>query len=155
MVRASSSTRTRKSTVEQRVLRSLRRRSDVVVLRSDLMKLGGKSQLTRVLAKLVTSRTLIRVGHGIYCKTRQNRFTGRLAPAAPFETIAAEAFRRLGVAVSPGMLALEYNSGRSTQVPIQPIVSTGKRRISRRIEVGSKRVIYEKRALRARKHAGG
>jgi hypothetical protein len=43
------------------------------------------------------------------------------------------------------MLAEEYNSGRSTQIPMMPTVTTGRRRISRRIQVGSKRVIYERR----------
>lgn len=141
----------RKLSVEQRILRSIRQRHGVVILRSDFSRFGTTSQVSRALAKLVSASVLVRVGHGLYAKTRVNRFTGRLAPAAPFESIAAEAFRRLRIVVGPGELAREYNTGQSTQIPMQPIVSTGKRRISRRIEVGSKRVIYERASNQARK----
>ncbi|WP_027210224.1 DUF6088 family protein [Burkholderia sp. WSM2232] len=130
--------------LETRVVRAIRRRRSVVVLRSELSGLGSQSQLTRVLAKLVASGRLVRVGRGIYAKTRINRFTGRPAPAATFESIAAEAFRKLGIAVGPGTVARDYNAGRSTQIPMVAVVTTGRRRINRRIQVGTKRVMYER-----------
>ncbi|WP_232256013.1 DUF6088 family protein [Caballeronia glathei] len=123
---------------------TIKRRPGVVILRSELTKLGGRSQLTRVLATLVAARKLVRVGHGIYAKTKLNKFTGTLMPAAAFESIAAEAFAKIGITVGPGVLAGEYNSGRSTQIPMMPVVTTGRRRITRKIQVGSKRVIYER-----------
>lgn len=64
-------------------------------------------------------------------------------PAAPFESIAAEAFKKLGISVGPGALTREYNAGRSTQIPMVAVVTTGRRRITRRIQVGSRRVVYE------------
>jgi Family of unknown function (DUF6088) len=142
---------TRKLTLEQSVLRTIDKQEGVVILRRDFAGLGSAAQLSRTLAKLVESKALVRVGHGIYAKTRQNRFTGELTPAAPFETIAAQAFRRLGIDVGHGRLAREYNEGKSTQVPVQPVVTTGKRRISRKIRVGSKIVLYERTTERRRK----
>ncbi|WP_311767807.1 DUF6088 family protein [Burkholderia sp. Bp9143] len=133
-----------KMKLETRVVRSIRRRAGVVILRSDLSRLGSPSQLTRVLTKLVTTGQLVRVGHGIYAKTRINRFTGRPAPASTFEAIAAEAFKKLGISVGPGKLAREYNAGTSTQIPMVAVVTTGRRRITRRIQVGSRRVVYER-----------
>jgi hypothetical protein len=135
----------RKTQLKHRVTRSIRHRRGVVILRSELAHLGGRSQLTRVLSELVASRQLVRVGHGIYAKTRMNRFTNSLMPAAPFEVIAAEALRKLGVSVTPGRLAAEYNAGLTTQIPMLPVVSTGVRRIRRRIEVGQKRLLYERK----------
>lgn len=134
----------KKSQLEDRVMRSIRRRPGVVVLRAELTKLGGRSQLTKVLAKLVATKKLVRVGHGVYVKTRRNRFTGTMLPAAPLETVAAEAFTKLGIVVSPGTLAEEYNSGRTTQIPMLPVVRTGRRRINRKIQVGSRRIAYER-----------
>lgn len=134
----------RKPRLQDRVMRSIRRRTGVVVLRSDLSKLGSRSQLTRVLHTLVATGQLVRVGHGIYVKTRMNRFTGTLLPAAPFESIAAEAFRKLGIDVGPGTLARDYNAGRSTQIPMVAVVDTGRRRITRKIQVGGKGIIYER-----------
>ena len=133
-----------KSRLEDRVTRSIHRRAGVVILRSELTKLGGRSQLTRVLARLVDARKLIRIGHGIYAKTKMNKFTQTLMPAATFESIAAEVFAKLGISVGFGMLAEDYNAGRSTQIPMVAVVTTGRRRITRRIQVGSKRVIYER-----------
>lgn len=115
-----------------------------MVLRSELSKLENRSQLTRVLHTLVQAGQLVRVGHGIYAKTRTNRFTGTLLPAAPFESIAAEAFRKLGIDVGPGALTREYNAGHSAQLPMVAVVTTGRRRITRRIQVGTKRVVYER-----------
>ncbi|MEK6419753.1 MAG: DUF6088 family protein [Burkholderia gladioli] len=135
---------TRASRVKDRVARSIRKRKGVVILRSELAKLGSPSQLTRVLHALVDAGQLARVGHGIYAKTRINRFTGRPAPASTFEAIAAEAFKKLGISVGPGKLAREYNAGTSTQIPMVAVVTTGRRRITRRIQVGSRRVVYER-----------
>ncbi|WP_310112380.1 DUF6088 family protein [Paraburkholderia phenoliruptrix] len=125
-------------------MRSIRQRKGVVVLRSELSTLGSRSQRTRVLHTLVHRGQLVRVGYGIYAKTRTNRFTGTLLPAAPFESIAAEAFRKLGIDVGPGALTREYNVGRSTQIPMRAVVTTGRRRITRRIQIGTKRVEYER-----------
>jgi hypothetical protein len=115
-----------------------------VVLRSELVKLGSRAQLTRVLARLVEVRTLIRVGHGVYVKTRTNKFTERLMPAATFEAIVAQTFRKLGIEIKPGALAAEYNSGQSTQLPMVAVVNTGGRRINRRIHVGTRTLRYER-----------
>ncbi|MDR5819299.1 DUF6088 family protein [Caballeronia sp. LZ043] len=127
-------------------MRSVARRRGVVVLRSELNALGSRSQLTRVLANLVRRGVLVRVSLGVYTKTKVNRFTAKRTPAASFETVAAETLRKLGIAVTHGSLAAEYNAGLSTQIPMLPIVNTGKRRISRRIQVGSKRLLYERDA---------
>ncbi|RQQ21310.1 S-adenosylhomocysteine hydrolase [Burkholderia stagnalis] len=134
--------------LEDRVLLSIKQRKGVVVLRSDVASLGSPSQLGRVLARLVAAGTLVRVSKGVYVKTRVNKFTGRLSPAAPFEAIAAETFRRLGIAVMPGRLAREYNAGTTTQIPMDGVVCTGIRRIRRKIQVGSKEVKYEKSSKR-------
>ncbi|WP_035484005.1 DUF6088 family protein [Paraburkholderia phenoliruptrix] len=131
-------------TLEDRIVLSIKRRKSVVVLRSEVASLGSSAQVGRVLAKLVANGTLVRVSQGVYAKTRLNKFTKALVPAAPFEVIAAETFRKLRIEVQPGRLAREYNAGRSTQVPMDSVVSTGARRIRRKIQVGTKTVKYEK-----------
>ncbi|NTX20248.1 DUF6088 family protein [Burkholderia cepacia] len=133
-------------TLEDRIVRSIRRREGVVILRSEVAALGSTAQVGRVLAKLVANGALVRVSKGVFAKTRINKFTGKLAPAAPFESIAAEVFRKLGIEVRPGRLAREYNAGTTTQIPMDAVVNTGTRRIRRKIQVGSKTVKYEKSA---------
>lgn len=106
--------------------------------------MGSIAQVGRVLAKLVSDGMLVRVSKGVYAKTRVNKFTGKLAPAGTFESIAAETFRKLGIAVEPGKLARDYNAGLTTQIPMDGVVCTGKRRINRRIQVGTRIVTYER-----------
>ncbi|MFG6728522.1 DUF6088 family protein [Burkholderia pseudomallei] len=135
--------------LEDRLVRYLAQCASVVILRSEVAHLGSPSQVGRALAKLVSEEKLLRVSLGVYAQTRVNKFTGTLMPAAPFETIAAEVFKKLGIAVEPGRLAREYNSGATTQVPVDGAVCTGKRRIRRKIKVGSKTVLYEKKGRSA------
>ncbi|MFM0617010.1 DUF6088 family protein [Paraburkholderia nemoris] len=135
-------------------MRSIQRRKSVVILRSELVGLASPSQLSRGLKKLVEAGKLVRISHGVYAKTRFNKFLGRPAPAGTLESIAAEAFRKLGIDVGPGTLAIEYNSGRTTQVPMLAVVDTGKRRISRKIQVGSRSVSYERERVNERKRSG-
>lgn len=131
--------------IEDQIVRYLDRCESVVFLRSEVAHLGSPSQVGRVLAKLVSDGRLVRVSIGVYARTRVNKFTKALAPAAPFEVIAAEAFRKLGIDVQPGRLAREYNAGLTMQIPMDGTVCTGTRRIRRRIQVGSKSVRYEKK----------
>ncbi|MFL9906885.1 DUF6088 family protein [Paraburkholderia sp. RL17-337-BIB-A] len=129
--------------IEDKLVRSIKQREGVVILRSEVASLGSAAQVGRVLAKLVGDGRLVRVSIGVYAKTRRNKFTGQLTPAATFEAIAAETFRKLGIDVAPGRLAREYNAGLTSQIPMDGVVCTGKRRISRKIQVGSRTVKYE------------
>jgi hypothetical protein len=136
--------------LKSRVTRSIAARKSVVVLRSELRDRGSPAYLSRILARLVNDGKLVRVSRGIYAKTRLNKCTGRLAPAATFESIAAEAFRKLRIDIAPGTLTSEYNAGKTSQLPMLAVVNTGRRRITRRIRVGNRTVTYERRSVHQR-----
>jgi hypothetical protein len=129
--------------LEDRIVRSISQRKGPVILRSEVAPLGSHAQVGRVLLKLVSDGKLVRVSKGVFAKTEINKFTGTPTPAATFEVIAAETLRKLGIEITPGWLAREYNNGRSTQIPMDSIVNTGKRRIRRKIQVGRRTVKYE------------
>ncbi|MBI6852616.1 S-adenosylhomocysteine hydrolase [Pseudomonas cichorii] len=135
--------------LEDRMIRSIKQRESVVVLRSDFTKMGSESQVGRVLARFVENGILIRVSKGAFAKTRINKFTGKPTPAGTLEMIAAELFRKLGISVAPSSLVEEYNSGRSTQIPMGATVNTGSRRITRKVTVGNSTLNYEKNSRRA------
>jgi hypothetical protein len=135
--------------LEDRVIRSITQRASVVVLRSDFAKMGSESQVGRVLARFVAEGTLVRVSKGAFAKTRINKFTGMPTPAGTLEMIAAELFRKLKISVEPSLLVSEYNSGRSTQILMEATVSTGRRRVSRKVTVGNSTLVYEKSAGRS------
>ncbi len=135
--------------LEDRMSRSIKQRACVVVLRSDFANMASDSQVGRVLARFVAEGRLIRVSKGAFAKTRINKFTGKPSPAGTLEVIAAELFRKLKIAVEPSALVSEYNSGRSTQIPMVTTVNTGRRRITRKVTVGNSTLAYENNSGRA------
>lgn len=135
--------------LEDRMIRSIKQRSSLIVLRSDFAGMSSDSQIGRVLARFVETGVLVRVSKGAFAKTRINKFTGTPTPAGTLEVITEELFRRLKIAVQPSLLVCEYNSGRSTQIPMGATINTGRRRISRKVTVGNTTLAYEKNSRRA------
>jgi hypothetical protein len=56
----------------------------------------------------------------------------------------------MGVNIGAGKAASEYNSGSTTQLPGSFVANTGRRRITRKIVVGGRAVIYENEYRRAK-----
>lgn len=135
--------------LKDRILLSILQRPGLVVMPSDFASMGSASQIGRVMTRLVETGCLVKVSKGAYAKTRINRFTGKPAPAGTLETIVGELFGRLGIAVTPSSLVADYNSGKSTQLPVQPVVNTGSRRITRKVTVGNRTLAYENNTKRA------
>ena len=131
--------------LEDRMVRSIALRKGFVVLRSDFTDMGvSDSQITRVLNKLIARGFIQRVSHGAFVKTRLNKFTGELTPAASLEVVAKELFEKLKVDVLPSNGFVEYNSGLTTQIPPGGAVRVKGRRINRKIVVAGREIRYEK-----------
>lgn len=126
-----------------RLKRSIKKRDGNVILRSELARLGSPTQISEALRQLQTQGVVIRIGTGVYAKTRVSTATGSRIPAGTIETLAVEALDRMGVRTRPGEAARRYNSGETTQVPGQFILNTGSKRIRRKIALGGRRVAYE------------
>lgn len=129
--------------LQERMLRSIKQRAGNVILRTELAGMGSASQVTGALKALQEKGVLIRIGTGVYAKTRKSSITGAIVPAGSLETLASETLRKLGVQVTAGKAAAAYNSGKTTQLPGTFVANTGRRRITRKIEVGGRRVVYE------------
>ncbi|EKN43889.1 MULTISPECIES: DUF6088 family protein [Pseudomonas syringae group] len=129
--------------LEDRMSRSIKQRASLVVLRSEFSNMGSDSQVGRVLARFVANGLLVRVSKGAFAKARINQYTGKPTPAGTLEMIAAELFKKLNISITPSTLVAEYNSGKSTQIPMGTVVNTGRRRISRKVTVGNNTLVYE------------
>jgi hypothetical protein len=129
--------------VRQRLRRSLAARRGEVVLRRDLARFGSPAQVSRALNQLVAEGKLVRIGTGVYAKAAPGPISGRPMARQPLGALAAEALDRLGVSWQLGAAQRRYNSGATTQVPWRTTFDTGKRRISRRLQVGKRVVEYE------------
>jgi hypothetical protein len=117
-----------------------------VLLRKDFADLGSGSQVGRCLRKLTEEQKLVRVGLGIYAKTKvydEPPFVGKIYMCQPLPDIAKEALQRLGVEVVPAQCDREYAEGRTTQVPTGRRLGIKGRKTSRRIGYKGVCVNYE------------
>jgi hypothetical protein len=129
--------------LQERMLRSIKQRAGNVIIRAELARLGSASQVTESLKALQDKGVIVRIGTGVYAKTRESSVTGAIIPAGSLESLASETLKKLGVVISAGSAAVAYNSGKTTQLPGAFVANTGRRRISRKIAVGGRRVAYE------------
>ncbi|HVW69521.1 MAG TPA: DUF6088 family protein [Steroidobacteraceae bacterium] len=129
--------------LQERMLRAIKQRPGNVILRQELAGLGSASQVTEALKALQARGVIVRIGTGVYAKTRQSSVTGAIIPAGSLETLGLEALGKLGIPVAPGKGAAAYNAGATTQIPGTFVANTGRRRISRRISVGGRALKYE------------
>jgi hypothetical protein len=128
--------------IEERVARSIGRSSAEVFLRADFKAIGSYAQVGKALNSLTRKGRLIRLGYGVYAKAQPNELFGGLMPRKSLESLALETLKKLGVAVRLGRAAREYNEG-STQIPVHVCYDTGPRRISRTLQVGRQKVMFE------------
>lgn len=81
--------------LESKLLVSLGKRADHVVLRRELARLGSKSQLTEAIKRLIAEGRLLRLAPGVYAKTRSGSH-GTAELAAPAHVIADEILAKTG-----------------------------------------------------------
>jgi Family of unknown function (DUF6088) len=129
-------------TLGYKVSARLARKKYNVFVRQDFEDLGGYDQVGRALRELAREGKLVKIGYGLYAKTKKSSLTGAVIPAAPLPSLAKEALERLKVEFAPSTLEREYNAGRTTQVPSGRQIAV-KGRISRKIGYGGAMISYE------------
>lgn len=132
----------RNKILESKILARIIRKKSTILLREDFLDLGGYDQIGRALKQLADKGKVVRIGYGLYCKTRISALTGETVLAAPLTTLAKEALKRLGVQVIPSNAEIAYNEGRSTQVPTGRLIGV-KARVSRKIGYKGAYIHYE------------
>ncbi len=115
-----------------------------ILLRSSFAALGTPSRITRAINSLIAEGKIVRLGYGVYAKAAPSSISGNPIPRKFLEELTPEIFNQLGISFDYGKAIKDYVAGKSTQVPTALIISTGSRRISRKISLGSGRVLYER-----------
>ena len=152
------------STLRKRIEeRIARKRRDDVFLPREFRDLGGEDQVLRVLRGLVREKRLVRLGYGVYGRAVVSRLSGEpllygvygravvsrltgeplLYSPNGFLGAARQALTKLGVSWEPTEAERAYNEGRSTQVPVNPVVRV-KGRFSRRLSDGKLELVLER-----------
>jgi hypothetical protein len=133
----------RSASVKERIQRSIAARRGEVVLRRDLVRFGSAAQISRALKQLIAEGRLVRIGTGVYAKAAPGPISGIPMARQPLGALAAETFDRLGIPWRLGAAQRRYNERLTTQVPWRTTFDTGRRRISRRLQIGKQVVNYE------------
>ena len=134
------------STLRKRIEeRIARKRRDDVFLPREFRDLGGEDQVLRVLRGLVREKRLVRLGYGVYGRAVVSRLSGEPLLYSPngFLGAARQALTKLGVSWEPTEAERAYNEGRSTQVPVNPVVRV-RGRFSRRLRDGTLELVLER-----------
>ena len=87
---------------------------------------------------------MVRLGAGIYAKAKPSVISGKPIPVQPLEILGPQALTKLGIRPSQSLQTVEYNAGRTTQVPTGIVVNVGKQRVSRKIGFNGKFLQYER-----------
>ena len=133
----------RPKTLRERIERRIaRKRGEDVFLPREFRDLGGEDQVLRVLRTLVREKRLVRLGYGVYGRAVVSRLSGDsiLYSQNGFLGAARQALTKLGVTWEPSEAERDYNEGRSTQIPLNPVVRV-KGRFSRRLRDGKQELV--------------
>ena len=134
--------KTLRAKIEARIAR---KKQDDVFLPREFADLGGGDQVLRVLRRLVREGHLVRLGYGIYGRAVVSQLSGKpvLYSSDGFIGAARQALTKLGVQWEPTAAERAYHEGRSTQVPVNPVVRV-KGRFSRKLRYGNTELSLER-----------
>jgi hypothetical protein len=120
-------------------------KGDDVFLPREFADLGGEDQVLRALRTLVRDKRLVRLGYGVYGRAVVSRLSGEALLYSPngFTGAACQALTKLGVKWEPTEAERAYNEGRSTQIPVNPVVRV-KGRFSRQLRDGNTELVLER-----------
>jgi len=130
--------KTLQSRIRYRIAKS---KCNVFVL-GDFADLSGSDQVGRALRTLQKKEVLVKIGYGIYAKTRYSRVLKKVVPIRPLPVLAREALGKLDIETAPTKFERLYNQDQSTQVPTGRVIGV-KDRVSRKISYDGWEIKYE------------
>lgn len=135
--------KTLRERIEERIARKA---GEDVFLPREFTDLGGEDQVLRALRGLVRDKRLVRLGYGVYGRATVSRLSGETLLYSPngFAGAARQALTKLGVKWEPTEAERAYNEGRSTQVPVNPVVRI-RGRFSRQLRYKNTELVLERR----------
>ncbi len=133
-----------RNTLEAKITYRIKRSKACMFLRDDFAELGGYDQVGRVLRGIIQKGLLIKIGYGLYARTKKSSLTGKVIPEKSLQALAREAMEKLGVELDLTLADKEYNEGVSTQVPTGRLMKINGR-FSRKIGYNGRSISYEAR----------
>jgi len=132
------------NSIGYKVLKRLKTVRGSIVLRQNFNDLGSYRQISRVLKQLRAERKLVKISAGVYAKTYVSKYVDLPLIKNGTDSTFREALKRLNVAFEPGSAEQDYNTGKTTQIPVGNVVRL-KSRCRRRIAYENSKLIFEKK----------
>jgi Family of unknown function (DUF6088) len=137
--------RKRQMTLREQVAARIARRRDDAFLTREFLDLGGERQVLRALRELTDEGKLIRLGYGVYGRAEISPITQQpMLAGEGFNAVARRALDKLNVRWEPPSAEVDYNEGRSTQVPMNPRVRLRGDRFSRKLRYKTMELTFER-----------
>lgn len=135
----------RQLTLRQKIEERIKNHVDDVFLPREFSDLSDEDQVLRALRNLVREGSLVKLGYGVYGRAVQSQLTGQaiLYSQNGFAGAVRQALTKLGVKWEPTAAELDYNAGKSTQVPVNPVLRV-KGRFSRQLSDGKSELILDR-----------
>lgn len=135
----------RQLTLRQKIEERIKNHVDDVFLPREFSDLSDEDQVLRALRNLVREGSLVKLGYGVYGRAVQSQLTGQaiLYSQNGFAGAVRQALTKLGVAWELTAAELDYNAGKSTQVPVNPVLRV-KGRFSRQLSDGKSELILDR-----------
>jgi len=128
--------------LRERIEERIARKRDDVFLPREFRDLGGDDQVLRALTR---EGKLIRLGYGVYGRAELSPITKQpMLAGAGFNAVARRALDKLKVRWEPPTAERDYNEGRSTQVPMNPMVRLRGNRFSRKLRYKTMELAFER-----------
>ncbi len=109
-----------KKSITFEVLKRIEALSGDIVLRSDIAELADPRQISRALNRLVQSGRLTKLGYGVYAKLARSEIAQTTYLKEGVLPTMRAALNRLNIRWIPSPEELDYQAGRSTQIPVNP-----------------------------------
>ncbi len=109
-----------KKSITFKLLKRIERLSGDIVLRSDVADLGDPRQISRALNRLVQSDKLVKLGYGVYAKLARSEIARVTYLKEGVLPTMRAALTRLNIRWELSPEEQDYQTGRSTQIPVNP-----------------------------------
>ncbi len=135
----------KQGTLREKLEVRIAERRDEAFLTREFGDLAGERQIQRALRELTDDGKLIRLGYGVYGRAEISPLTGQPMLASDgFGEVARRALDKLNVQWEPSRAERDYNEGKSTQVPMTPLVRLKKGRFSRKLRYKAMELSFER-----------
>ena len=132
----------KKRTLKDKICLRIKKSNKAAFISSEFFDLSGQDQVGRILRQMVREEDLIKLGRGVFAKTKYSTVLKKKTIVEAFPEVARQALNKLKIKVFPSTAEKEYNAGLSTQVPTGLMVGINQR-VSRNLSYNGRSIRYE------------